>query len=411
MSGAAGNRPNGLKALKHANQRQLLELISTERARTQEELEEHTDLARSSISALLKSMVNVLRTDVVQRPSGGRPLGVYSVKAHLGAVIGVDVGASHVTVAVADLLGEPMGIPAQSKLGKGRRSLSNPSAASATAVELVLNVMDREGLRPDQVAAIGLGLPGAVVGQQRTMIDPGAHRWNEEDVPDRVREALGFDTEVVVDNDANLSALAEQRKGAGVGASSIAFFKWSAGCGSGLVLGGRLWRGASGGKAGELGHAVIPISDKERVKLRAHGDRCDRCHHHDCIEVLIGGGHLPKRLGFPSLIAMIEAASAGGRAKAKAQPALEAAGAVAGRALGLLSTIIDPERIVVGGQIVAADGFELVESAMRAGLAETSFLDAPDLVAGELTDRAAVEGAIVNALIESRVDFLMRSVV
>jgi len=85
---------------------------------------------------------------------------------------------------------------------------------------------------------------------------------------------------VQVENDANLGALAEHRFGAGLGSDSLAYLKVATGIGAGLIVEGRLFRGA-GGTAGEIGHTIVDET----------GDVC-RCGNRGCLETVAADGSL-----------------------------------------------------------------------------------------------------------------------
>src|SRR6202012_4358449 len=85
---------------------------------------------------------------------------------------------------------------------------------------------------------------------------------------------------VMVDNDANLGALAEAAFGAGRSAGDLVYLKVSSGIGAGLILNGRLYRGA-GGLAGELGHVLV---DPDGIVCR--------CGNRGCLETVAGTGAL-----------------------------------------------------------------------------------------------------------------------
>ncbi|NOT34923.1 MAG: ROK family protein, partial [Candidatus Eisenbacteria bacterium] len=107
-------------------------------------------------------------------------------------------------------------------------------------------------------ATIGFGCPGVIDPSTGVLRGATAHlpHWHDEPVRDELERRLG--RRVVVDNDANLAALAEHRLGAGRDAHTLVLVTLGTGIGCGMVIDGRVHRGAWGG-AGELGH--IPLGD------------------------------------------------------------------------------------------------------------------------------------------------------
>jgi len=175
----------------------------------------------------------------------------------------------------------------------------------------------------------------------------------------------------VVDNDANLAALAEARRGAGSGERMVLFIGLGTGIGGGLVVAGRVERGR--GFLGEVGHMVVDPA----------GPRC-ACGRRGCWEALVSGTALGRaagelasadRSGLLARLAagtvprgehLVAAAGAGDRA---AGEALAAAGAWLGRGLANLVAVLDPDVIVVGG--AAAGAGEALLGPARAKMAET----------------------------------------
>jgi predicted NBD/HSP70 family sugar kinase len=190
---------------------------------------------------------------------------------------------------------------------------------------------------------------------------------------------------VDVDNDANLGALAELSLGAGRGVEDLIYVKVSSGIGAGLVLGGRLHRGATG-IAGELGH----------VQVRDDGAVC-RCGNRGCLETVASGPALlsvlqPAHAAHLSVGDMLELSRAGDLGT---QRVLNDAGRAIGRALGDLCNSLNPAAIVVGGDLSAA-GPPLVDGIREAvdRYAQPGSAQAVTVTRGVLGERAEVLGAL-----------------
>ena len=202
-----------------------------------------------------------------------------------------------------------------------------------------------------------------------------------------------LDVPVMVDNDANLGALAEAAFGAGRDAGDLVYLKVSSGIGAGLILNGRLYRGTNG-LAGELGHVLV---DPDGIVCR--------CGNRGCLETVAATGALVDLLRRShgedlTIDGMLEAARDG-------DPGCRRVINDAGRALGIVAAtllnVLNPELLIVGGHLAAAgdlllDGMR--ESVARAALPETS--RGAQLVAGVLGERAQVLGAL--ALVVSEAD-------
>jgi len=195
-------------------------------------------------------------------------------------------------------------------------------------------------------------------------------------------ERLGLP--VFVDNDANLAVLAEHRSGAAAGCSDVVMLTIGTGIGGGLVLGGRLYRGATGAGA-ELGHTVIDIN----------GPPCQgNCPGRGCIEVMASGTALAReavRIAGERPESALAAALADGQAllgplvtelaydgDAAALAVLELIGSRLGAALTSLVNAFNPQVVVIGGGVMAA-GDLLLEPA-RAVVAERALRPSRDEV-------------------------------
>nr|MDT0666121.1 ROK family protein [Micromonospora sp. DSM 115978] len=149
---------------------------------------------------------------------------------------------------------------------------------------------------------------------------------------------------MTVDNDANLGALAELTWGAGRGASGVAYIKAATGVGAGMVVDGRIHRGHTG-TAGEIGHTTVD----------EHGPVC-RCGNRGCLETFVGTRILLDMLRAShgpdlSVLGMLALARDG---DAGCQRVVADAGRAIGVAVANLCNLVNPELVVVGGDLAAA---------------------------------------------------------
>jgi predicted NBD/HSP70 family sugar kinase len=360
------------------------------------EIARRTGLSRSTVSSLVAD----LQADglVVERPEpglafgaqGGRPPILLSFDASAGAAVGIDFGHSHLRVAVSDL--------ASTILAERSRPLDTDHDALQgldAAAELVAETLADAGVERTTVIGAGMGLPGPIESGEGVVgtsaILPG---WIGMTAEAEMRRRL--EIPVMVDNDANLGALAEAAFGAGRDAGDLVYLKVSSGIGAGLILNGRLYRG-SDGLAGELGHVLVNPS----------GIVC-RCGNRGCLETVAGTGALVEELRRShgedfTVEAMLEAAAAG---DAGCRRVIHEAGRALGQVVATLFNVLNPELVVVGGHLARAgdlllDGVR--ESVSRAALPETS--RRAQLVTGVLGDRAQVLGAL--ALVVSEADRML----
>jgi len=359
-------------------------------AASRAELARHTSLAPSTVTAVIADLAD--GGLIVERGSrdlakadkkGGRPATLLSLHRSAGVVVGIDLGKRHLRVAVADL--SHTVLAERSAALVHDRTAAQDIAAIATMVEHAL-----AEARSDRshVIGIGMGLPGPVVAETGRMADstilPG---WVGVDAAAAVGEAVRGKVEV--DNDANLGALAEWTWGSARGCSDFAYVKVSTGIGAGLILDDRPYRGPNG-TAGEIGHTVI----------ESGGPIC-RCGNRGCLEVLAGTQALldalrPVHGDALTTGKLVELAVSG---DLPCRRAITDAGRVIGIALANVCNLVNPTRIVVGGELAGAG--ELLLEPLRDSLTRFAITPATkdlELVQGSLGHRAEVLGALAIAV-------------
>lgn len=241
--------------------------------------------------------------------------------------IGIDVGGTKILAGVVERDGTVV------------RTERRPTPVESTEAFLRAVAEVVETLRDDSVSAVGIGIPSTV--DQRSGSSVFATHIRLEGVPIRERGQEYLGLPVAVDNDANAAAVAEWAIGAGRGTQHMVMLTLGTGIGGGLILGGRLYRGATGAAA-ELGHMV----------LQYDGPECrGRCTGHGHFEQLVSGSAaaevarelLGTEAGAPELV---DAARRGDRTAVRALADL---GRRLGAGIGSLVNAFDPEVVVVGG--------------------------------------------------------------
>jgi predicted NBD/HSP70 family sugar kinase len=381
--------PGSPSSLRTANQYRVLDVLrrlgepfppdvepGDDPAFTQAELARATGLAPATVSNIVRELAGDELLEI-EAGSGRRGSSVRLARS-AGTVAGVDFGHSHVAVAVGDLAG---------RLHAEERVALDTTAQHAEALELagkMLTAMsDHLAGELGPLRHVGLGLPAPVHEEviSSAAIFPGWEGINTRAVAEKT-----FGAPVDVENDANLGALAEHRRGVGRGAQSSVFVKISSGVGAGIIIGNELFHGA-GGTAGEIGH----------LTLDDQGPLC-RCGSRGCLEAYTSiatvlemmGGQLPG-------VELDDVISAARDGNVSAQRAFEDAGLHLGWGLASIVNLLNPELVVVGGDMARA-GELLLESA-RIGLRRHA-LDSVALtpvLASELGERASLVGAVLFA--------------
>jgi predicted NBD/HSP70 family sugar kinase len=350
-----------------------------------------TDLSRATVSKLVgelqaQGLVAERRGPSAGAGRSGRPPTLLALNPEIGAMGGVDFGHSSVRIAIAALDG--------ALLAESRHELDVDNEAERA---ITLAVLGLRSLMADATPAPGrlLGVGAAISAPVRrdsgslaaAGILPG---WNGVSLKAELQSRLGVPAHI--GNDANLGALAEVRAGAARGAANVVYLMLSSGIGGGLVLNGSLFTGHSG-MTGELGH--VPVAPDGVV--------C-RCGNRGCLETVAGAQRLLDRLRpvHGPEITLQRAAALARDGDGLCRGLFRDAGIAAGRVAGTICNVVNPELVVVGGELIVAG--ELLVDAVREGLAQTSIPAVRGdvrVVASTLGDRAELLGAIGLAIAEA----------
>jgi glucokinase len=275
-------------------------------------------------------------------------------------------------------------------------------------LDIFVEAVDEVRAAAPDVTAVGFGIPALV--QYETGVSVWSTHLPLEDVPfrDLMSERLGLP--VHVDNDTNAAMLAEHRAGAAKDVRHAVMLALGTGIGGGLLLDGRIYRGATGFGA-ELGHIVVDVD----------GPDCQgNCPGQGCLEVLASGtsigvaGEEAARSAPDSALGRRLAAGreiTGGLVTelahdgdAGARAALEAVGRRLGSGIVSLVNAFSPEVVVVGGGAVAAG--DLLLDPARAVVAARGLPPSRELariVAAHFGEESGMLGAAMLALEEGRV--------
>lgn len=284
-------------------------------------------------------------------------------------VAGLDVGGTKTLGVVAGPNGSIVAtVRRPTSTGSGEQVLSS-------TVDTLHDLADAVALAIDGFDAVGVGIPGLVdvnEGAVRHAVNLGIDGAPLE-LAERLSEKAS--APVHVDNDVNVAAIGAA---AALGRSDLAYLSVGTGIAAGLLLGGRLRRGARGA-AGEVGH----------ISVDPKGPRC-HCGQRGCLEVMASGPALarqwPAGAAAPSVArALLEAAAHGDRAARTVRDAL--AGHLAD-AIARLALTVDPDLVVLGGGVAEAGGDMLVQ-AVGAALVERAD-EAPVLATMDLPGRVAL---------------------
>jgi glucokinase len=253
-----------------------------------------------------------------------------------GYVLGLDAGSYGLRAALVDLHSHTY------ECAHREPEAENAEAVVGGVLELARGLLSAHSVSPSHLVRVGVGFGGPVDARQGVVLrSPRMPGWDRFPLSERLETSLGADA--LVDNDANLIALAEATFGVARDAQHMIYIHISSGVGGGMVLNGRLYHGATT-TAGEIGHAVVgPVDPVWRD--RAPGT----------LEQHLSISGLMRRAGELGLQTN-DLADIFGPHDAGRQVVAEAVDVLAAR-LSQIIALLDPQMVVIGG-VVARHGGE-----------------------------------------------------
>lgn len=383
----ARHTPGSQTSLREANRARIVDAIKKYGGFTQVELAGVTGLSPATISNIVKelSASGVLHTTPTTQ-SGRRAQ--YVTLAHaLGLVVGIHFSTRHVRIALADVANT---IIAEHHLPLAKDHRADNELDRATL--LIADMLDSLKASMSEVLAVGIAIPAPMDRKTGAVARSGILRgWDGVHVAEVMERRLN--RPVFVDNASNLAAFAELRIGAARGKTEAIYIDLGHGIGSGLILDGKIYRGHNG-SAGEFGHTTIV----------ENGPVCN-CGNRGCLEAIAGGYAILEKLkpthGNLKLNDVVTKAMGG---DAGCIRALAEAGRHVGVAAANLSNVLDPERLIVGGELSRAG--EILIGPIRHALERSVIVDEPslpDIVHAQLGARAATLGAVAFAIDQSSI--------
>jgi len=309
-----------------------------------------TGLNKATVSSLVTDLIKrrLVREVGMTENRVGRPAMMLVLDGSPYAAIGLEVNADYLTAVALDLSGE--------RLLSWRRAFASasnsPGQAIASLAALAKRAVAKMGREDRRVLGLTIGVPGLVDADGVVELAPNLG-WREVDLRKSLLRALnepGYP--LLVENDANLAVLAEQRYGGQGSTANLVHLTGGAGVGAGIICDGRLLRGGRG-FAGEFGH----------IPLDPDGPLCG-CGRRGCLESLVGMSALisrslpdvseadasaPSEFG-PHVDEIHRRAKAG---NAHVLDALERTGQYLGQGIAILANLINPEYVTLGGYFTA----------------------------------------------------------
>lgn len=397
MSTHTWSTPN--QNVKNVNKHTVLDLIRfTPGGISRVEISRRMGLTRAAVTTIVNDLLEtgIIREAESLSVRNGRPPIVLEINPTLGFVVGIDFGATHINLLVADL-----GARILEELETEFDIQAGPEAGIVEADHQVRELLARAGLTLNDILAIGMGVPGPILTEAGMVIAPPIMPgWDGFPIRDTLEKRWGVP--VSLNNDAELGVLGEWAAGAGRGERNLAYIKVGTGIGAGLLLDGKIYRGVTG-SAGEIGHLTID----------ENGPLCT-CGNHGCLEAVAGGHAIAlqaqeavmkkQRTQLTAIqpiekISAREVAAAARRGDLLSQQILARAGTQMGIAIAGLVNLFNPGLVIIGGG-VAQTGDILLEP-MRQAVQRRSLPAATRVVritTAMLGRRSSSIGAVIQAL-------------
>ncbi|MFA5398937.1 MAG: ROK family protein [Dehalococcoidia bacterium] len=265
-------------------------------------------------------------------------------------VVAVDIGGTKIIAAVFDRDGAMLSRIYCLTLGS-----EGPARVIKRIESTIVQVIEKAGLKRNQVGCIGIAAAGAIDINRGIVADsPNIPHWQNIPLRDRLLESLGGPLFVL--NDANAAALAEHRLGAGRGLNNLIYITVSTGIGGGMIVDGELYQGTDG-SAAEIGHMIIKIG----------GPVC-KCGKRGCFEAMASGTAIAKlaqkrlrrgeQSSMPGLahdkvgdVTAQVVAEAARKGDALARAVIEESAGYLGIGVANLVNLMNPQMIIIGGGV------------------------------------------------------------
>lgn len=237
----------------------ILRLIWREHKISRAEISRQLDLARSTVTEIVRELLSTgLIAEVGSgKSSGGRKPVLLQFQDDAKVILGIDIGATHISIAMTNLRGKLL------KWKEIEFPVRDDSEGTFKLIDELCNecLLDLNKNGNDKLLSIGVSVPSPVDPRRPEYLSETIiPAWHGKSGLERLREK--YKVPVYLDNDANLGALAEHWWGQGKNSNDLVYIKISNGIGAGYIFNGRLYRGAEG-IAGEMSH--MPIDPNGRL--------------------------------------------------------------------------------------------------------------------------------------------------
>jgi predicted NBD/HSP70 family sugar kinase len=375
------------------NERTVLEVVRHRGPLSRAQVARDTGLSKPTVSLALSSLLGAGLVREVGRTQGAKgPSAVlYELDPTAGWVVGIDVGRRWVRAAIADISGGIVARRDERARARSARTLIDQIGGIAHALAA------EAGVQWSDVAHATIGSPG-VFDPARGLVEmaPNLPGWGRHGIVEAVRAELG--TNVTFENDVNLAALGERALGPGRDVENFIYFWVGTGVGIGIVLEGRLYRGARGA-AGEIGYLPIGPGDPHDRTTRRRGAFEEAA----AAAGIVRGA---RQLGMGGPLSAESVFAAARRGDPIAVRAVELEARLIASAVATIAPVLDPELVILGGG-VGRSGDLLVAPIERELRSMSPFR--PRIRLAALGQDAVLHGAVATALETGRHRVFARS--
>ncbi|AZM46096.1 sugar kinase [Streptomyces sp. WAC 06738] len=388
--------PGTLRAM---NDRAALELLLEHGTLSRTRLGKLTGLSKPTASQLLARLeaAGLVVATGTSEGSPGPNAQLYALNPAVAHVVGLDVTAARIRAAVADVTGRTVG---SYELATAKRTGGGAAEGTVRRVVRAVDGAAKDaGLTRAELHRAVIGTPGA--------FDPGTGRlryashlpgWHSPTLLEELAAALPMP--LAYDNDVNLAAVAEQRRGAARGHDDFVLLWNEEGLGAAVVIGGRLHRGGTGG-AGEVGFLPVPGATLVRQVTRANSGGFQELAGAQALAPLARElGLTPGRGHYAEVAADLVARAAAAPEEPGHAELLDRYAQRLAVGLASVVAVLDPQLIVLSGAVLTAGGDRL-RALVQSELAELA-APRPRLVTGEVERHPVLTGALESALATTR---------
>ena len=384
--------------IKKLNYHLVLELLRREDVISRAEIAKRTKLSAPTVSRIVDQLMEeglIREVGLSKAEEVGRKAILLSFNHSIGYVIGVDIGEIKIRTALADIKGQVISYVEKETLAE-----AGEYATLQKIIDSMREVLSEGKVGDEKLVAISLGAPGIVDVEKGIVLDaPNIKGW--KNFPLKALIESHFNKAVGVDNDINLAVMGEQWIGKGKNFRNMVFVSFRTGIGSGIIIDGKLYKGAHGA-AGEICFEVVTENPLVRNGDKSHGS----------LEKIVGGEPLIKEVkdevrngakteilglagGELNRINLETIFSAANKGDQVATQLVRKACRYYGSAIANLVCLIDPQLVIIGGDAIIAGDLVIDEiSTIVSELVPFT----PEIALSALGTKATVYGAIHEAL-------------